>query len=104
MTQIVVLQRFPGGKPGQILDLDARTQKQVDAGNAKLLPAGDPLQASAPSPTEDIARMRGTGNAGLSLVTDDYDELTAPGEKGPEDWEVRLDAAESASPSEEDDE
>lgn len=83
MTQIVVLQRFPGGKPGQILDLDARTEKQVKAGNAKLLPAGDPVQASAPQ-DEEVARMRGTGNAGLSLVTDDYDEPTAPGENDAE--------------------
>lgn len=38
MTDVLILHRIPGLRPGQIVPLDDRLQKHVDAGNAKVLP------------------------------------------------------------------
>lgn len=38
MTDVLITSKIAGGRPGQILPLDARLQKHVDAGNARILP------------------------------------------------------------------
>lgn len=40
MTDVLILHRIPGAKPGDILPLDNRLQKHIDAGNAKIIPDG----------------------------------------------------------------
>lgn len=99
MTQVVVLHKFPGAKPGQILELDERTRKAVKAGNARILP-GEGSEPEPAPPAPEVGRMRGTGNS-LSLVDNDYDELTAPGEKGPEGL-TDAELEELTAPSEDD--
>jgi hypothetical protein len=38
MTDVLILHRIPGNKPGDVVPLTDRLQKHVDAGNAKIIP------------------------------------------------------------------
>lgn len=52
MTDVLILKRIPGHKPGAVVPLDARLQGHVDAGNAKILP-NTHAAWSAPEPVRD---------------------------------------------------
>jgi hypothetical protein len=75
MTDVLILHRIPGGKPGQILPLTPRLQRHVEAGNAKILPNENPAFGSVesePAPIE-IHNLTGTGHSDADDdLYDDY--------------------------------
>lgn len=77
MTDVLILHRIPGHKPGDVVPLDARLQNHVDAGNAKILPnahgswsAPEPVRDSTP-PTLNLVSTGTIDDADIDDDTED---------------------------------
>lgn len=49
MTDVLVLKRIPGLRPGQIVPLTPRLEQHIDAGNVKILPNENPSFGTEPA-------------------------------------------------------
>jgi hypothetical protein len=81
MTDVLILKRIPGLKPGQVVPLTARLEQHVAAGNAKIIPNEHGEYAAPPEPRDSqppVLHMVGTGTA-EDVVADDDDDT--------EDWD-----------------
>lgn len=81
MTDVVILHRIPGHKPGAITELTERLQRHVDAGNARIIPNRHDawvVEEPAPAPRRSPLRiLTGQGPAAPETVAD-ADEATEP--------------------------
>lgn len=73
MTDVLILHRIPGAKPGDILPLTDRLKRHLEAGNAKLIPNGHEAWTAEPQehPPVEPLRMESTGT-----IDDEADEDT----------------------------
>jgi hypothetical protein len=77
MTDVLILHRIPGLKPGQVVPLTPRLEQHVAAGNAKIIPnahgeyeaPAEPRDSQAP-----VLHMVGTGTAQDADADDDTDD------------------------------
>lgn len=73
MTDVLILHRIPGHKPGDVVPLDARLQNHVDAGNAKILPNAHQAWAAPEQPRDSTPPTLNIVSTG---TIDDIDDDT----------------------------
>lgn len=63
MTDVIILHRIPGARPGAILPLDERLERHVRAGNARVLPKADNGPARVEAAAPQVLSGASTGHA-----------------------------------------
>lgn len=77
MTDVVILQRIPGHKPGDVVPLTPRLDKHVEAGNAKIIPNRHDAFAAPEQPRDStVPPLHAVGTGSLADAADDVDDDT----------------------------
>lgn len=88
MTDVLILHRFRGLRPGSTMPYDESFDRHVKAGNAKVLPSGDRYgDAATEEPPVPVLTGASTG-VGAVVPNGDQDELFSEFDRDDEDTEA----------------
>lgn len=75
MTDVVILQRIPGHKPGDVVPMTPRLEQHVAAGNAKIIPNRHDAFSAPEQPRDStIPALHAIGTGSVDDLADDDED------------------------------